>query len=80
MKRTRRHGRFWHIGILFLVYSCLHVYSATIGGPSSTSSSAYTERDDDKVDEVNAFTYNPNYNIDLLVTTDKYEVLLRKLF
>lgn len=26
MRRTKR-GRFWHAGLLFLVYSCLHVYS-----------------------------------------------------
>lgn len=30
MRRTRR-SRLWHISILFLVYSCLHVYSATVG-------------------------------------------------
>lgn len=26
MRRTKR-GRFWHAGLLFLVYSCLYVYS-----------------------------------------------------
>lgn len=34
MRRTRR-NRLWHISILFLVYSCLHVYSATVGTLSS---------------------------------------------
>lgn len=31
MKRTRR-GRYWHMGIVFLIYSSFHAYSATIGG------------------------------------------------
>uniref|UniRef100_A0A336KNY8 CSON013123 protein n=1 Tax=Culicoides sonorensis TaxID=179676 RepID=A0A336KNY8_CULSO len=34
MRRNRR-NRLWHISILFLVYSCLHVYSATVGTLSS---------------------------------------------
>ncbi|XP_063705385.1 probable sodium/potassium/calcium exchanger CG1090 isoform X1 [Culicoides brevitarsis] len=34
MRRARR-NRIWHISILFLVYSCLHVYSATVGTLSS---------------------------------------------
>lgn len=36
MRRTRR-NRLWHISILFLVYSCLHVYSATVGKLSTLS-------------------------------------------
>lgn len=36
MRRTRR-GRYWHIGIVFLVYTSFHAYSATIGSSETTS-------------------------------------------
>lgn len=44
MRRSRR-NRIWHMAILFLVYSCLHVYSATIG-PMSTEDTTYTPPDE----------------------------------
>ncbi|XP_065079254.1 probable sodium/potassium/calcium exchanger CG1090 [Ochlerotatus camptorhynchus] len=36
MRRTRR-GRYWHMGIVFLVYSSFHAYSATTGSSGTTS-------------------------------------------
>lgn len=41
MRRVRR-NRLWHIGILFLVYSCLHVYSLTTVPPPSEESEVST--------------------------------------
>ncbi|KXJ83011.1 hypothetical protein RP20_CCG009368 [Aedes albopictus] len=35
MRRTRR-GRYWHMGIVFLIYSSFHAYSATIGNTATT--------------------------------------------
>uniref|UniRef100_A0A182W3I1 Sodium/calcium exchanger membrane region domain-containing protein n=1 Tax=Anopheles minimus TaxID=112268 RepID=A0A182W3I1_9DIPT len=33
-RRHTRRGRYWHMGIVFLVYSSFHAYSASIGGGS----------------------------------------------
>ncbi|XP_058120823.1 probable sodium/potassium/calcium exchanger CG1090 [Anopheles ziemanni] len=33
-RRNGRRGRYWHMGIVFLVYSSFHAYSASIGGGS----------------------------------------------
>ncbi|XP_052863771.1 probable sodium/potassium/calcium exchanger CG1090 [Anopheles cruzii] len=33
----RRRGRYWHMGIVFLVYSSFHAYSASIGGSDEQS-------------------------------------------
>lgn len=33
MRRSRR-GRFWHAGLLFLVYSCYYVYSDKVQSPT----------------------------------------------
>ncbi|XP_035891743.1 probable sodium/potassium/calcium exchanger CG1090 [Anopheles stephensi] len=33
-RRQTRRGRYWHMGIVFLVYSSFHAYSASIGGAS----------------------------------------------
>uniref|UniRef100_A0AAG5CQQ7 Sodium/calcium exchanger membrane region domain-containing protein n=1 Tax=Anopheles atroparvus TaxID=41427 RepID=A0AAG5CQQ7_ANOAO len=33
-RRNARRGRYWHMGIVFLVYSSFHAYSASIGGGS----------------------------------------------
>ncbi|XP_050069047.1 probable sodium/potassium/calcium exchanger CG1090 [Anopheles maculipalpis] len=34
-RRHTRRGRYWHMGIVFLVYSSFHAYSASIGGGGS---------------------------------------------
>ena len=50
MRRTKR-GRFWHAGLLFLVYSCIYVYSDKAAdteppGPQSTSTVTPTFKKD----------------------------------
>lgn len=50
MRRSRR-NRIWHMAILFLVYSCLHVYSATIG-PLSVEETTLSSADSDSTSTV----------------------------
>lgn len=64
MRRTKR-NRFWHMGILFLIYSCLHVYSATIGDLSTSQNEPLSEPLDDT-------SPNPSYlGNEFYQTTDK---------
>ncbi|XP_053669903.1 probable sodium/potassium/calcium exchanger CG1090 [Anopheles nili] len=37
-RRNGRRGRYWHMGIVFLVYTSFHAYSASIGGGSDEPS------------------------------------------
>lgn len=67
MRRTRR-GRLLNWGIMFLVYSAIQVYSATIREAFSESSQS-TADDEPITEETNT---SPNPNIDLFYTTDRY--------
>lgn len=64
MRRTRR-GRLLNWGLMFLIYSAIQVYSATIKEVFSESQST----DDGPTEESNT---SPNPNYELLYSTEKY--------
>lgn len=69
MRRTRR-GRLLNWGLMFLIYSAIQVYSATIR--EAFSESSQSTADDAPLTEESPSNTSPNPNIELFYTTDRY--------
>ncbi|XP_055716381.1 probable sodium/potassium/calcium exchanger CG1090 isoform X1 [Phlebotomus papatasi] len=78
--RQNRRGRVWHIGILFLIYSCLYVYSAKI---KTSTEEEINEEQTGSLNELNV-SPNPTFDTELYTTsiakeeTDMIELTTRE--
>lgn len=70
--RQNRRGRVWHIGILFLIYSCLYVYSAKI---KTSTEEEINEEQTGSLNELNV-SPNPTFDTELYTTSIAKEVHL----
>lgn len=81
MRRTKR-GRFWHAGLLFLAYACIHVYSDKVQSPAGSEGAKHETGEGVaevllKTNEKSTSTAAaPTFNKDLLEISPTNETLL----